>query len=59
MKVYLLVTGTIFALIALAHILRMIFEPSVIRDPVFLVLTMLTIAMSIWSSLLLRRGEKR
>lgn len=50
MKVYLRVTGTVFALITLAHGLRMYLEGSrVIRDPVFVLLTILTAALTAWA----------
>ena len=50
MKAYLRVTGIVFALITLAHFLRMYLEGiRVVRDPVFTLLTILTAALSAWA----------
>ena len=56
MKAYLLVTGTTFGLITLAHIWRVAVEGlHLATDPVFLLLTILTAALCTWSCWLLRR----
>jgi len=55
MKAYLVTTGIIFALITLAHILRMFAEgPRLAKDPVFLLLTLLAAGLSVWAWRLLR-----
>jgi len=55
MKAYLLVTGTIFGLIAGAHISRMVLESRLLaRDPFFVALTLLSAALCVWSVQLIR-----
>jgi hypothetical protein len=50
MKTYVIVTGVIFALITLAHIWRVIEEGSYLAsEPLFVVLTCATAALSIWA----------
>ena len=52
MRVYVIVTGVIFALITIAHIAM---ETHVLREPFFLLLTLLAAALSIWAFAVLRR----
>jgi hypothetical protein len=55
MKAYLVTTGIIFALIGVAHILRVFAEgPRLAKDPFFILLTLLTFALSVWAWRLLR-----
>jgi hypothetical protein len=57
MKVYLITTGVVFALITLAHIVRAIAEgPLLAKDPVFIMLTLLAAGLSVWAWRLLRRS---
>lgn len=57
MRRYLLISGTLFALLVLAHIARLAIEGAVaLRDPVFLVATILAAALAIWAWRLLRLG---
>jgi hypothetical protein len=49
MKVYLAVTGSVFGLLAIVHIWRMVVEQSVIHNPWFLLITAIAAALSIWS----------
>ena len=56
MKPYLITTGIIFALIALAHVARMIVEPGhMLREPFFHALTLLAVGLSAWAWRLLAR----
>ena len=55
MKAYVITTGAIFGLITVAHILRVVTEPHVATEPVFILLTILSTALCIWSLLVLRR----
>ena len=55
MKAYVITTGVIFALITIAHIARLATESHVLREPIFLLLTILAAALSIWSWVVLRR----
>jgi hypothetical protein len=59
MKAYLITTGTVFALVALAHVWRVIGESSSLAvDPWFVSLTVLCVAMSGWAFTLLRRSTR-
>ena len=55
MKVYVITTGVIFALITIAHLARMVVEPRTLTEPVYLFLTLLSAALAIWAVTLLRR----
>ena len=56
MKLYIITSGLIFALIAVAHIARMATESiHVLREPLFLVLTLIAAGLSIWAFVVLRR----
>jgi hypothetical protein len=57
MKAYLITTGTIFGLITVAHIWRIVAEsPHLAKDPWFMLLTILTAALCLWAFRLLRRA---
>jgi hypothetical protein len=59
LKAYLITTGTVFALITLAHIWRAIAEgPRVATDPFFIILTLLTAGLSFWAWRLLLRSRR-
>jgi hypothetical protein len=56
MRAYIITTGTVFLLITVAHIARLATEPThVLREPVFMLLTLLAAALSIWAFVVLRR----
>lgn len=55
MKVYVIITGLIFALITISHIVRMVMEPHVLTEPVYLFLTLVSTALAIWAVVVLRR----
>ena len=56
MKAYLITTGIIFALIVVAHILKAIDEgPGTIKDPFFILLTLLAVGLSVWAFRLLKK----
>jgi hypothetical protein len=56
MKLYIITSGCIFALIAIAHIARIATESTnILREPLFLILTLLAAAVSIWAFVVLRR----
>jgi hypothetical protein len=55
MKAYLITTGTLFGLLVVAHILRIVMEgPHVMQDPIFVVFTIVGAALAIWAWRLLR-----
>ena len=50
MKAYVATSGSIFGLIVLAHLLRIVAEGSrVARDPVFVLLTLAAASLSFWA----------
>ncbi len=55
MKAYVMTTGAVFGLIALAHLLRILAEgPHLVTDPFFVLLTVLAAALSLWAWRVLR-----
>jgi hypothetical protein len=55
MKSYVLTTGTLFGLLAVIHILRLIAEgPHVATDPFFVIATLAAVAMCVWAVYLLQ-----
>jgi hypothetical protein len=55
MKAYVVTSGSIFGLIVLAHVLRIIAEGSrVARDPLFILLTLAAASLSFWAWRVLR-----
>jgi hypothetical protein len=55
MKAYVMTTGAVFGLIALAHVLRVVEEgPRLAKDPFFVILTVLAAALSLWAWRVLR-----
>jgi hypothetical protein len=60
MKAYLAVTGTLFGLITLAHVWRVIAESaSLATDPWFILLTALSAALCAWACRLLLTTRSR
>ena len=55
MKAYLVTTGAVFALITLAHIWRGFAEPHLAKEPWFILITLLTLALSVWAWRLFKR----
>ena len=56
MRAYIITTGIVFALLVVMHVWRVIAEShALVSDPHFLILTVLSAALSIWAFTLLRR----
>ena len=55
MKAYVITTGVIFAVITIAHILRIVAEPRTATEPFFILLKVLSAALCAWGFLVLRR----
>ncbi len=56
MKSYVLTTGIVFALLAVAHLMRVLAEgPALLRQPFFVVTTVVAIALAFWAVRLLRQ----
>jgi hypothetical protein len=49
MKLFLVTVGTIFALIVVAHLARIVAEPAVGHEPWFWLMTVIAGALSAWS----------
>jgi hypothetical protein len=50
MKAYIMTTGSVFGLITIAHILRIIAEgPHLLTEPLWIVLTLAAAGMSVWA----------
>jgi len=55
MKAYVMTTGTVFGLLTLAHIWRVIAEgPYLARDPFFILVTVIAAALCVWAWRVLR-----
>ncbi len=55
MKAYIIVTGIIFALLVVMHVWRLVAEgPRLVTDPVFIVFTVLSAALTVWAWRLIR-----
>ncbi|HMH44358.1 MAG TPA: hypothetical protein VK557_12790 [Pyrinomonadaceae bacterium] len=60
MKAYTITTGVVFGLVILAHFLRIIMEwPHLVKDPVFLLITVAAAAFGLWALRLLRLSKGR
>ena len=56
MKAYVVTTGTVFGLLAVAHVMRMIGEDaSLATDPAYVAITAASAALCAWSVVVLRR----
>ena len=50
MKAYLATTGTVFGLMVVAHVWRAVAEgPAIVKNPVFILLTVAAAALSVWA----------
>jgi hypothetical protein len=59
MKAYVITTGVVFGLITLAHIARAFAEgPHLAKEPVFILLTVATAALSLWAWRLIKRSPR-
>jgi len=58
MKGDVITTGTLFGLLTLAHVWRVVQEPHLARDPFFLAFTGLATGMCIWAGWLLLSAKR-
>ncbi len=49
MRAYVLTSGSIFGLIALAHVGRIFVEPHVLSEPLWILLTLAAAGLSAWA----------
>ena len=60
MKAYVITTGAVFALLTLAHVLRIIAEwPHLARDPFFLLITFAAGGLCLWALRLLMLSKRQ
>jgi hypothetical protein len=58
LKAYLVTTGIVFALIVVAHVARAVAEGAVVlRNPLWVLLTVLAAALATWSAYLLKTSR--
>lgn len=55
MKAYVIATGGIFALLTIAHVARVAIEKQLATDPVYILFTLISAALSIWAWRVYRR----
>ena len=59
MKAYVITTGAVFALLTLAHLLRIIVVwPHIAEDPMLLLITVAAGGLGVWAWRLLSRSER-
>ena len=58
MKAYVITTGVVFGLITFAHLLRIVMEPHVATEPVYILLTVASAALCLWAWYVLRRANR-
>jgi hypothetical protein len=59
MKAYLVTTGTVFGLITIAHISRIVAEnPHLALEPWYILLTLVAAGLCVWSVFLLWRSRR-
>jgi hypothetical protein len=57
MKTYVMTTGAVFGLLTVAHIARVVAEgPHLAKDPLFILITVASAALSLWAWRVLRPG---
>jgi hypothetical protein len=60
MKAYVITTGAVFALLTLAHLVRIIVEwPHLTKNPFFLLITVATGGLCLWAWRVLRLSTRR
>jgi hypothetical protein len=59
MRTYVLISGAIFAVLVIAHVVRLYFEGvSVALEPAFVISTIFGVVMSVWAWYLLKHHGK-
>ena len=59
MRAFVATAGTVFALLVLVHIWRVVEEPNLVRDPWFWLITLAAAALSVWAWSVFRRSAAR
>ncbi len=59
MKAYVATTGVVFVLMTLVHVWRVVVEgPQLAKNPHFILFTLLSVGLSIWSWRVLQRNAR-
>jgi hypothetical protein len=58
MRVYVMITGVLFALLTIVHVWRLIEERNLAGDPFFILITLLAAGLGAWALSLLRRSPR-
>jgi hypothetical protein len=59
MKAYVIITGALFGLLTVAHIVRVVTEnPRLATEPFFVLVTLLTAGLCLWALQLVLRSRK-
>ena len=59
MKAYIITSATLFGLITVAHLLRIMMEGArLLTEPVYILLTLLSAALSVWGWYVLRQSNR-
>ena len=59
MRAYVALTGALFALLTIVHLWRVIdIEPHLARESWFVLITLVSAALSVWAIVLLRRRSR-
>lgn len=58
MKTYVVVTGSLFALLTFVHVWRYLVERSVGSDPFFITVTAISTALAVWAVRLMARPTR-
>lgn len=59
MKVYVMTTGTLFGLLTVMHLLRILQEGHLATDPLFILITVAAGCLSLWAWRLLRLSAQQ
>jgi hypothetical protein len=60
LRAYVVTTGVIFALLALSHVARVAVEGAwVLREPIFVLTTIVSVGVVVWAIVLLRGSAAR
>lgn len=57
MKAYVITTGALFSLLTIVHLLRIVREPHLATDPIYLLITAVAAALCVWAFFVLRRSK--
>jgi hypothetical protein len=58
MKAYLATTGVLFLIVAAVHVMRAVEEPNLARAPWFVLLTVVSGALSVWALRLYQKAVR-